>query len=103
MKAVFGTRQSLNRKGEQPMRRHTCRAGCCHSGRPSRREFLGAASASVVSATLVSCGLSAAAPAARAERKGPASRCVPTIKACFVRRKADYGMAWPGAVYDGEI
>jgi hypothetical protein len=27
---------------------------------------------------------------------------VPAIKACFVRRKGDYGMAWPGAVYDGE-
>ena len=33
---------------------------------------------------------------------GPASKCVPTIKAAFVRRKEDYGMLWPGAVYDGE-
>jgi hypothetical protein len=27
---------------------------------------------------------------------------VPTIKAAFVRRKEEYGMWWPGAVYDGE-
>lgn len=33
---------------------------------------------------------------------GPASKYVPTIKATFVRRKENYGMWWPGAVYDGE-
>ena len=33
---------------------------------------------------------------------GPASKYVPTIKAAFVRRKGDYGMWWPGAIYDGE-
>ena len=33
---------------------------------------------------------------------GPASGYRPTIKAAFVRRKEDYGMLWPGAVYDGE-
>jgi hypothetical protein len=33
---------------------------------------------------------------------GPASEYVPTIKAAFVRRKEDYGMWWPGAVYDGD-
>ena len=33
--------------------------------------------------------------------RGPASKCVPSIKAAFVRRKEDYGMLWPGAVYDG--
>jgi len=33
---------------------------------------------------------------------GPASRCVPNVKACFVRRKGEYGMRWPGQVYDGE-
>ena len=32
---------------------------------------------------------------------GPASKYVPTIKAAFVRRKEEYGMRWPGAVYDG--
>jgi len=33
---------------------------------------------------------------------GPASKCTPQIKACFVRRKGDYGLRWPGAIYDGE-
>jgi hypothetical protein len=27
---------------------------------------------------------------------------VPSVRACFVRRKGDYGMRWPGAIYDGE-
>jgi len=33
---------------------------------------------------------------------GPASAYVPTIGAAFVRRKEEYGMLWPGAVYDGD-
>jgi len=33
---------------------------------------------------------------------GPASQCTPTIRAAFVRRREEYGMWWPGAVYDGE-
>jgi hypothetical protein len=33
---------------------------------------------------------------------GPASGYVPKIKAAFVRRNEEYGMRWPGAVYDGE-
>jgi len=33
---------------------------------------------------------------------GPASGYAPIIKAAFVRRKGEYGMRWPGAVYDGE-
>jgi len=33
---------------------------------------------------------------------GPASRYTPTVKAAFVRRKGDYGILWPGAIYDGE-
>ena len=40
--------------------------------------------------------------AGQSERNGPASRCTPTLMACFVRRKEDYGMWWPGQVYDGE-
>ena len=34
--------------------------------------------------------------------KGPGSRYVPKVRAAFVRRKGDYGMLWPGAIYDGE-
>ena len=33
---------------------------------------------------------------------GIASGYIPKVKAAFVRRNEDYGMAWPGAVYDGE-
>ena len=33
---------------------------------------------------------------------GPASKCVPNVKACFVRREGEYGMRWPGQIYDGE-
>lgn len=32
---------------------------------------------------------------------GPASTYVPRVKAAFVRRKGDYGLLWPGAIYDG--
>jgi hypothetical protein len=33
---------------------------------------------------------------------GEAYGYVPKIKSAFVRRKEDYGILWPGAVYDGE-
>ncbi len=33
---------------------------------------------------------------------GPASQYTPTVQVAFVRRKADYGMRWPGAIYDGQ-
>ncbi|OHB79662.1 MAG: hypothetical protein A2W31_03310 [Planctomycetes bacterium RBG_16_64_10] len=46
----------------------------------------------------VSAGLE---PAGRVRPMGPASKVVPRVKAAFVRRRAPYGMRWPGAVYDG--
>jgi hypothetical protein len=33
--------------------------------------------------------------------RGPGSKYVPRIHAAFVRRAGDYGMLWPGAIYDG--
>jgi hypothetical protein len=33
---------------------------------------------------------------------GPGSKYVPRVHAAFVRRKGDYGILWPGAIYDGE-
>jgi hypothetical protein len=33
---------------------------------------------------------------------GPGAECIPHVHAAFVRRKEDYGMLWPGAVYDGK-
>ena len=83
------------------MRESRCPVRCgCHG--LNRREFL--ASTSAVSVSLLGGGFAAAQSAVgrKLERKGPAAKCVPTVKACFVRRKGDYGMRWPGAVYDGE-
>jgi hypothetical protein len=33
---------------------------------------------------------------------GPASKYTPVVKAAFVRRKGEYGMLWPGEIWDGE-
>jgi hypothetical protein len=33
---------------------------------------------------------------------GPASKYTPLMTVAFVRRKGDYGIRWPGAIYDGE-
>ncbi len=33
---------------------------------------------------------------------GPASTYIPFMKAAFIRRKGEYGIRWPGQVYDGE-
>lgn len=72
----------------------------------SRRTFLVAAGSAALAAALerslaaaASRGLRGAKPVAQA---GPGSKYVPRMKAAFVRRKGDYGMRWPGAVYDGE-
>jgi len=82
-----------------------CPAGCA----VSRRGFLAATSASAMGAMLLSSckstdgeGASGAAEIRRIKPMGPASRCMPVVHACFVRRKEEYGMLWPGAVYDGE-
>jgi hypothetical protein len=79
-----------------------CAAGCNDCQGMSRREFVAATSAAFVSASLVG-GLSGTAVAAEAFKPcGPASKCVPAVKACFVRRKGEYGIRWPGQVYDGQ-
>lgn len=36
------------------------------------------------------------------EHCGPGRNYTPTLRAAFVRREEDYGMRWPGQVYDGE-
>ncbi|HOW72693.1 MAG TPA: hypothetical protein PKY77_19000, partial [Phycisphaerae bacterium] len=33
---------------------------------------------------------------------GPGSKYVPKLAVAFVRRKEDYGIRWPGAIYNGE-
>ncbi|MCX7824182.1 MAG: twin-arginine translocation signal domain-containing protein [Verrucomicrobiae bacterium] len=78
-------------------------AARCHARRLSRRDFL-RASTVVTGATLLggsqADALAAGAPAFAP--CGPGSKCVPAIRVAFVRRKGDYGMRWPGQVYDGE-
>lgn len=81
-----------------------CAARCAHCEGISRRQFVTVGSASIASASLLANWLSAG-PAAAGERirpKGPASKHVPSVRACFVRRQGEYGMRWPGAIYDGE-
>lgn len=85
------------------MRINRCAAGCGHCHGVSRRDFLGATSASLVTASLWGAWPAAAEGVfPKIRQHGPAGTCVPTVKACFVRRQGDYGMRWPGAIYDGE-
>jgi len=88
------------------MRQNRCAAKCKHGHVLSRRAFLGASAWMVGSTVLAGCGSAAErkAVAGLAPMKpcGPASKCIPTLRATFVRRKGPYGMRWPGAVYDGE-
>jgi len=83
-----------------------CPLHCGTHYRCTRRDFLrGSAGLLAGSVLLNSCSsIMTAAKVAENPIKayGPASQYVPTIKAAFVRRKGDYGMRWPGAVYDGE-
>ena len=86
------------------MKTSRCLANCnCGFG---RREFL-KKSAILTAGTLLVNNFNTYArekgviiPATRGF--GIASGYVPKIKAAFVRRKEEYGMRWPGAVYDGE-
>ncbi len=75
----------------------------CHNLSFSRRRFLALGSAAVLGAG----GFPPAFAATPKERRivpcGPGSKYTPTILAAFVRRKGDYGMLWPGAIYDGEV
>jgi hypothetical protein len=82
------------------MKRHSSHE-CTH--RCSRRDFLKATG----SASLLPPFLNSIAPAAetvsspRIAPAGPASKYTPSIRAAFVRRRGDYGILWPGAIYDG--
>ncbi len=86
------------------MKRHRCAAHDHEScGGINRREFLQAAAGTVLAPALLGGGTAGAAEAGvpRVRRGGPASKHVPVIHAAFVRRKEDYGMLWPGDIYDG--
>ena len=74
---------------------------CC-----SRRTFLLAAGSAALSQAFigrVAAGMSEKVGNEKSIRQaGPGSKYVPRMKAAFVRRKGEYGMRWPGAIYDGE-
>jgi hypothetical protein len=78
----------------------------CHACRGvSRRVFLRSSAAVLAGSTL----LAGCSSLGRREIVGesirpcgPAAKCTPTLWAAFVRRQGEYGMLWPGAVYDGE-
>ncbi|MBT3749245.1 MAG: hypothetical protein HOG34_09685 [Bacteroidetes bacterium] len=90
------------------MSKNRCPAHCGCNSHFDRRSFLkGSTIALAGTAILGSYGISGCTstftPAfARIRPAGPGSQYTPRIKAAFIRRKEDYGMWWPGAVYDGE-
>ena len=83
-----------------------CPLKCNCSHTLSRRQFIrNSASAVAGSVLLQGCNTLMNEPMVTQNpirACGPASKCVPAIRAAFVRRKGQYGMRWPGAVYDGE-
>lgn len=84
---------------------HNCRSRCpahCHT---SRRHFIAAAGATIAGTLLLPGCSTSSKPSAEIQRikpMGPASTCTPTLRAAFVRRQEEYGMWWPGQIYDGE-
>lgn len=78
-------------------------AAHCHAHPLTRRDFL-RASTIVAGSTLFGKSLSEAFGAGGPAFTpcGPGSKCRPVLKVAFVRRKGDYGLRWPGQVYDGE-
>ena len=77
---------------------HECTCNC------SRRNFLKATSAAALLPSVINAVVHDAESASlpRIAPAGPASKYTPSIKAAFVRRRGDYGILWPGAIYDGE-
>ena len=74
------------------------------NSRHSRRTFLKVSSGTVLGSALIGNVESEdlALPASKTSPRGPASKYVPTVCATFVRRQEEYGILWPGAIYDGE-
>ena len=90
------------------MKKGNCAAhcGCGSSNHLDRRHFIRNSSLAAAGTILLDgCNLFRKKQAVLVnpiKACGPASRYVPLLKAAFVRRKEEYGVRWPGAVYDGE-
>jgi len=82
-----------------------CPARCHGCDGVSRRGFL-KGSAALLAGGSVLAGCSSLsrerAPTATISQCGPAAKHRPMLYAAFVRRKGDYGILWPGAVYNGQ-
>lgn len=78
----------------------------CYSGGmncQTRRRFLLSTGTVLLAPSLLHAGLFRRRnPERRIVACGPGAQYVPVIRAAFVRRKEDYGILWPGAIYDGE-
>ena len=72
----------------------------------SRRTFLAATGSAALYTSLIGTAASGNTEPGSGKHAikpvGPASKYTPRMKAAFVRREGDYGMRWPGAIYDGE-
>ena len=83
-----------------------CPLKCNCSHILSRRQFISSSASAVAGSVLLQgCNTLMNEPMVTQNpirACGPASKCAPAIRAAFVRRKGEYGMRWPGAVYDGE-
>lgn len=88
------------------MRKNRCAGHCNCGSNISRRSFIQYSTAGLIGSSILSGCASlpgrGSAIGEKVRQCGPASSYTPVIKAAFVRRKEDYGMWWPGAVYDGK-
>lgn len=66
----------------------------------SRRRFLVSAGGGFLAQAIARGAFSESVR--RIEPRGPGASYVPRVAAAFVRRQGEYGMRWPGAIYDGE-
>ncbi|MCX7044335.1 MAG: hypothetical protein NTX50_02470 [Candidatus Sumerlaeota bacterium] len=94
---------------------HSAASGCGGCGLMPRRKFLGACAAGAAGAAVVASaagatflsGCATVWPGAGSPLKpiqpcGPASKRAALVQAAFVRRKGEYGVRWPGQIYDGK-
>lgn len=74
------------------------------AGSFTRRRFLAATGGIAFGAPLLGNAFEASArtESGRVQPAGPGAGYRPRVDVTFVRRKSEYGMRWPGAVYDGK-
>ncbi|HWQ53177.1 MAG TPA: hypothetical protein VN442_05800 [Bryobacteraceae bacterium] len=68
----------------------------------TRRRFLVTVSGAATAASMLAQQVAQAPIERRIAPAGPGAVYTPKVKAAFVRRKGDYGILWPGDIYDGK-